>query len=137
VEGSNIRHLEAGSAPPSPPEVVVLASEGSLDTVKSTPLQDCEEQPVSKCVDANAFNFYGYDLLGKQRAKDALVVFEIAAWAHPTLANAQDSLADGYLAIGDKEKARKPFSRRLNSPRQTQRWMRKQKPRLSQMNINA
>jgi Flp pilus assembly protein TadD len=69
-------------------------------------VQDCES-------DANQFNTYGYDLLSQRRSKDALVIFEITAWAHPTSANAQDSLADACVAIGDKEKARTAIQRAI------------------------
>jgi len=61
------------------------------------------EQPPGLCVDLGLFNTYGYELLGQHLTNEALVVFEIAAWAHPESANAQDSLADGLFAIGQKE----------------------------------
>jgi hypothetical protein len=48
----------------------------------------------------------GYNLLGQQRPKVALAVFQLNAWANPASANAQDSLVDGYLAVGDKENAK-------------------------------
>ena len=66
----------------------------------------CSGGAVAACVDANQFNAYGYELLGQKRSRDAINVFEIVVWAHPTLANALDSLADGYLAAGNPEKAR-------------------------------
>lgn len=106
AEGSTLKRVPADLAPPSPPEAIALANNESLEGVKRILTRICSEQPVSVCVDANSFNTFGYDLLGQKRGKDALVVFEIAAWAHPISANAQDSLADGYLATGDKEKAR-------------------------------
>jgi len=35
------------------------------------------------------------------------------AWAHPLSANAQDSLADGYLAVKDKENAKGAVQRAI------------------------
>lgn len=113
MEGSSFKHIAAQPAPPSPPEIVALASRKGLDGVKTLLTKIAGEQPVSACVDAALCNSYGYDLLGQKRPKEALVVFETVAWAHPTLANAQDSLADGYLALGDKEKARKAIERAI------------------------
>lgn len=106
-------HLDAGYAPLSPLEVVRLTNEKGMDAVKSLLTKISSEQPVGTFVDANSFNAYGYDLLGQRQSKDAVVVFEIVAWAHPASANAQDSLADAYLAIGDKEKARKAVQRAI------------------------
>jgi tetratricopeptide (TPR) repeat protein len=57
-------------------------------------------------MDADRFNTWGYNLLGQGRPKDALAVFQLNAWAHPQSANAQDSLADGYLSVNQKENAR-------------------------------
>jgi hypothetical protein len=48
-------------------------------------------------IDGDRFNTWGYNLLGQNRPKDAHAVFKLAVWAHPTSANAQDSLADGTL----------------------------------------
>ena len=56
-------------------------------------------------MDENRFNTWGYNLLGQQRPQDALTVFQLNAWAHPHSANAQDSLADGYLSVKDKQNA--------------------------------
>ena len=42
-----------------------------------------------------------------------MIIFQIAAWSHPESANAQDSLADGYLAVDDKEKARAAIRRAI------------------------
>ena len=74
----------------------------------------CGERGVGDCVDGDRFNTWGYNLFGQHRPKDALAVFEIAAWAHPTSANAQDSLADGYLAAGDKESAKRALQRAID-----------------------
>jgi Flp pilus assembly protein TadD len=49
-----------------------------------------------------------------QRANDALAVFELNAWAHPSNANLQDSLSDGFSAVGDKENARNAVQRAID-----------------------
>jgi Flp pilus assembly protein TadD len=65
------------------------------------------------CINQSQFNSHGYSLLGQNHAKAAVIAFAIAAWAHPASSNALDSLADGYLAIGDKEKARDALRRAI------------------------
>jgi Flp pilus assembly protein TadD len=64
-------------------------------------------------MDVDRFNTWGYNLLGQHRPKDALALFQLNAWAHPHSANAQDSLADGYLSAGDKESARTAVERAI------------------------
>lgn len=109
----NATRVAASYAPLSPREVVALANADGLETVKSLFTKIAGDQPLGANVDANAFNTYGYDLLGQRRPKDAHHIFEIVAWAHPTSANAQDSLADAYLAIGDKQQARRAVQRAI------------------------
>jgi hypothetical protein len=62
---------------------------------------------VGACVDETPLNAFGYELLSQGRIKDAVAIFEINAWAHPLSANAQDSLADGFIAAQETEKARR------------------------------
>jgi len=116
VERSNgavLRHEDAIPPPPSPLESAELANTKSLDAVETVFINSCGADSVSSCIDADRFNTWGYTLLGQHRAKEALAVFELNAWAHPGSANAQDSLADGYLAVGDKESARQAVERAI------------------------
>ena len=111
--GSQVRHFDAEPAAPSPSEAVALANQAGMVAAQVAVTKICAPQPATACVPANLFNSYGYHLLGQQRGKDAVIAFEMAAWAHPTSANAQDSLADGYLAMGDKAKARTAIRRSI------------------------
>jgi dienelactone hydrolase len=52
-----------------------------------------------------AINALGYELIQGGRVPDAVGVFELNVEAYPGSANTLDSLADGYLAAGDKVKA--------------------------------
>ena len=74
-----------------------------------TPRQD----NLTSCLGENRFNTWGYDLLGQHRSRDALAFFQLNAWAHPESANAQDSLADGYLSVNDKQHARAAVERAI------------------------
>lgn len=50
-------------------------------------------------------NQAGYELLGEDRHAAAIAVLEIATEAYPDSANVWDSLAEGYLAAGDRARA--------------------------------
>jgi dienelactone hydrolase len=110
AEGGVLNHQQGTPVPPSPLEAAALASQQGLVGVQTLISKICGVEGVEACIDADRFNTWGYNLLGQNRGKDALAVFELAAWAHPTSANAQDSLADSYLAVGDKEGAKRALT---------------------------
>jgi len=110
VAGQNgeisVKHLGGLAPPPSPLEAAALANTNGLEAAKQAFITSCGEGSLTSCLDGDRFNTWGYNLLGQRRPKDALAVFQLNAWAHPQSANVQDSLADGYLSINDKENAR-------------------------------
>ncbi|MGN6094180.1 MAG: hypothetical protein ACTHOL_17665 [Luteibacter jiangsuensis] len=91
--------------PPGPADVVAWVEAGKADGIKARFERSCGKRPLSECIDQEAFNNSGYALLKQKRADTAVVLFELVAWSHPRSANAQDSLADGYLAVGKKDQA--------------------------------
>jgi pimeloyl-ACP methyl ester carboxylesterase len=111
--GGVLRHEDGTPPPPSPLESAALVKEKGLTETKALFTQICGDRGVGTCIDGDRFNTWGYNLLGQNRPADALAIFELAAWAHPTSANAQDSLADGYLGVGDKERAKKAVQRAI------------------------
>jgi hypothetical protein len=110
-KGSDLRQFDAGLAPLSLRESLALGKQAGIDAVKSIITKCSAERQVGSCVDAGSFNTYGSELLGQHQAEDAVVIFQIVAWAHPTSANAQDSLADGLFAVGDEKNARTAIQR--------------------------
>jgi tetratricopeptide (TPR) repeat protein len=94
-------------------EAAALVREKGLVDTEALFSRICGDQEIGGCIDADRFNTWGYNLLGQSRPQDALSVFQLAAWAHPTSANAQDSLADGYLAVGDKTSAKLAVQRAI------------------------
>jgi pimeloyl-ACP methyl ester carboxylesterase len=108
-----IRHENAIPSPPSPLEAATLTSAQGLDAAKAAFLVSCGTGGIASCIDADRFNTWGYNFLGQVRAKDALAVFELNVWAHPTNANLHDSLSDGFSAVGDKEHAREAVERAI------------------------
>lgn len=111
--GISERHLASVPPPPSPLQAAALANTNGLEATKHAFIASCGEGELASCMDESRFNTWGYSLLGQQRQKDALVLFQLNAWAHPQSANAQDSLADGYLSTHDKENARTAVQRAI------------------------
>lgn len=109
----SVKHFGAVPPPPSPLEAVALANTNGLEAAKRAFLESCGEQNLTACLDENRFNTWGYNLLGQQRPKDALTVFQLNTWAHPQSANAEDNLADGYLSVHDKENAKAAVERAI------------------------
>lgn len=115
-KGSTFVHLGGVCAPPSPREAVALANQRGIDALRSIFMEASGEQPAGSCVDPALFNTYGYELLGQHQTKDALVIFEIAAWAHPSSANAFVQLAGGdYHEFGGRVMLRS-FLRQMGRP---------------------
>lgn len=99
--------------PPTPSDAIAWANAGKTADLKPRFVASCGKHPLSECVDQEAFNSRGYALLGAKQADIALVLFDLVAWSHPRSANAQDSLADGYLAVGKKDQAMEASKRVL------------------------
>lgn len=109
----SLKYLSAAAPPPSPLEAAALASTNGLEAAERAFVTSCGEEKLTSCMDENRFNTWGYNLLGRQRPKDALAVFYLNAWAHPRSANAQDSLSDGYLSVNDKQNAKAAVERAI------------------------
>jgi hypothetical protein len=58
-------------------------------------------------LDAGSLNMLSGHLLQSNHAKDAAALLRWTAAKHPEMASLQDSLADAYVAAGDKDAARK------------------------------
>jgi dienelactone hydrolase len=110
----SVKRLGATPPPPSAPEASAMVNRDGLEAAKQAFITSCGEQNLTSCIDENRFNTWGYSLLGQRRPKDALAVFQLNAWAHPQSANAQDSLADGYLSVNDKDNARAAVQRAIS-----------------------
>ena len=107
------RHENALPVPPGLTDVIALAQQGKAAALKPMYQAACVGEPLERCVNQDAFNNRAYDELKAKRPEIALVLFDLVAWSHPTSANAQDSLADGYLALGQKDRAREASKQEL------------------------
>ncbi|MGC1550076.1 MAG: alpha/beta hydrolase [Rhodanobacter sp.] len=110
---ASFRHIDATPRAPNPAEFVDLLSTRPIDDIHAIFRDGCSGGQLSDCVDQDRFNNFGYDLLHQKRVSEAVAVFDLVAWAHPGSANAQDSLADGYMAQGNRGKAKDSVERAL------------------------
>ena len=111
--GAEIQSLAALPPPLTPDEAVALAARSGVDEPKKR-LSDCAgDQPAASCVDAQRFNAAGYERLGRKEPREAFTLLELVTWAHPQSANAQDSLADALMALGEKDRAREAIDRSI------------------------
>jgi dienelactone hydrolase len=69
--------------------------------------------PRSRILEEAFVNRLGYMMVGEGDAKGGIAVFRFNVDAHPQSANAWDSLGDGYLADGQRDKAREASEKTL------------------------
>jgi tetratricopeptide (TPR) repeat protein len=114
IDDASLKQMTAAHVPPSPEELIELVDQLGLPATRELLNRLRGDQSLATFLDQQLLNSFGYDLLGQRRPKAALNVFEISAWSNPNSANAQDSLADGYFAVGDKEHAQIALGRALD-----------------------
>ena len=61
----------------------------------------------------DALNQWGYDLLGSGKKAEAVKALELNVSLHPKSSNANDSLGDGYVALGDTAAALRSYTAAL------------------------
>jgi imidazolonepropionase-like amidohydrolase len=74
--------------------------------------QSPQRPQIAKAVE-NVINSYGYRVLGEKRAKDAIAIFLLNTEAFPGESNTWDSLAEAYLADGQRDLAIKYYRKVL------------------------
>jgi tetratricopeptide (TPR) repeat protein len=71
-----------------------------------------KKEPLS--VNERMLNDIGYILLGKNKTKEAVKIFELNVKLYPESANVYDSLGEAYLKANEKDLARKNYERALS-----------------------
>ncbi len=112
IDGAVMTRSGASAVPPSAFELVRLAAQKGIAATQTLVTEICANN-VAACIAESPLNSLGYELLAQDRPEDAVAAFRMAAWAHPSSANAQDSLADGCLAIHDRECGRRALERAI------------------------
>lgn len=110
---SDVRHLAARKVPPTPLEMAGYAAQYGLEGAKALALESCTREAMADCINPGDYNSLGYSFLGQGQASNGLIIFQLAAWAYPLSANAQDSLADGYFAVNDVDNAKKAIQQAI------------------------
>lgn len=100
------KRLPAEPAPPTTAQFLEAMQEEGLEPTLAV-FRSTWKSSGKPPVDEAALNTVGYVLmLAERRIADAVKVFSLATEAFPASANAQDSLGDAYLALGDTENAK-------------------------------
>ena len=81
-----------------------------------------KENNYNQYIFENVLNQLGDRLLKEKQFTQAIRVFELNVEEYPWSAEAFDSLADGYLAIGDKTKAMKNLKKAFELNKYYTRW---------------
>lgn len=82
-----------------------LFTTGQIEKLKTEAARMVKDEKYKFFDFEGEFNKAGYNVLGSGQTKEALFIFQMVADLFPESANAWDSLAEGYLKAGDKEKA--------------------------------
>jgi len=72
-----------------------------------------EANPGSPLTEEQSLNEVGYALLGAKKNDHAIEVFRLNTELYPKSGNTFDSLGETYLALGDREAARRAYARAL------------------------
>jgi len=94
-------------APPSPIEVfwTTLTQPGGAAKARLLYDETRRANPTLMLFPEAEANAFGYELLGRGEAGEAVIVFEMNVDAYPQSANTYDSLSDAYVAAGKREEA--------------------------------
>jgi tetratricopeptide (TPR) repeat protein len=100
--------------PPTEQEFVKIIMRDGLPKAIELYRKFKSQEPQQPIINENVLNTLGYGLIGSEQLTQAVNVFRLNIEAHPTSANAYDSLAETYLRIGEKELARKFYKKALD-----------------------
>ena len=102
-------------APPSEEEFVQIIRREGLQKAILTFREFKAKEPNQPIISESVLTSLGYDFISPPDPQPALAIdiFKLIVEAHPTSADAYDSLAEGYIAHGDKDMAIKSYEKVL------------------------
>jgi tetratricopeptide (TPR) repeat protein len=102
-------------APPTEEEFVQIIRREGLQKAILTFREFKAKEPHQPIIRESVLTSLGYDFIGPPDPHPALAIdiFKLILEAHPTSADAYDSLAEGYVAHGDKDLAIKSYEKVL------------------------
>jgi Tfp pilus assembly protein PilF len=84
----------------------LIDSPGGAAKVSEMLAKARQSDPKAKLFPEDLINQMGYEYLQKGDATRAVEILKLNVTSYPDSPNTYDSLADAYLAVGDKEQAR-------------------------------
>ncbi len=107
LAGENVEHAK----PPISREIGNRAVSQDFDDIRSWFTDELGREAKRYSFDETGTNLLGYAFLDRAKIEAATLVFELNVLAHPSSANALDSLGEAYLAAGDKGRALEQYSK--------------------------
>ena len=97
----------AGTSPPTPIEEFWSLLEDPGGAARATEYYEAAKKRDPKIVlfPESVLNAFGYGRLEAGEAAEAVIIFKLNMAAYPASPNVYDSLADGYVAVGDRDLA--------------------------------
>ena len=97
-----------------------LLTSGKIDEALTAYRQIQKSQPDNVAVSEARLNTLGYTLMRAKKLPEAIAIFKLNVELYPASWNVYDSLADGYVANGDKELAIANYKKSLEmNPKNT------------------
>lgn len=106
TDGGVLTHEDALTAPPSAAEFLAIINKQGFEAATAIVDRYRREIPDDPMADQTLFNDLGYRLIAERRFQEAIGIMRLVTYAFPNSANAADSLADAYMATGQKQAAR-------------------------------
>ena len=113
TDGGVLKHEDALTAPPSAVEFAGIMSKEGFAAATAIVDRYRREIPDDPVVDQTVFNDLGYRLIAEHRFPQAIGIMRLVVYAFPNSASAADSLADAYIAAGQKQAAREALQNAL------------------------
>jgi dienelactone hydrolase len=103
--GGQMRFAKAIPLPPTPEEMIAIASKQGLDAAKAIIGRYRRDASGDVIVNEADYDALGYALLEQHRLREAVLALAIDTYVYPGSANLADSLGDMYAGAGEKDKA--------------------------------
>ncbi|MEQ9297339.1 MAG: DJ-1/PfpI family protein [Cyclobacteriaceae bacterium] len=94
-------------------ELIALIEKGEVDEAMKQFHSSKKTFPMWQIIEESTINRLGYALMTKDETLSAVKVFAMNTEEFPNSFNAWDSLAEGYLKLGDTDLARKHYQKSL------------------------
>src|SRR5205085_5128910 len=113
ADGGVLKHEEALMPPPSGVEFVTIIAQHGFDAATALVDHYRREIPDEMVINQDEFSNVGYRLIAERRFPEAIGIMRLIVYAYPDSANAADSLADAYIAAGQRDLARATLQKSL------------------------